>query len=97
MTDPDLKDLIPGYIENRHKDLRAIKEAYVKKDLKTIAALAHKIKGTAATYGFHELGNAAKTLEETVKQLDAQSRAQQIKEALNAFEVQVNLLKRPEK
>lgn len=61
---PEIKPLVPGYLENRKKDLLTLKEALTKKELSIIARIAHNIKGTALSYGQKKLGIIATRLEE---------------------------------
>jgi hypothetical protein len=46
--DPDLRELIPGFLENRRKDLAALSAAVERGDFPAIQALGHRIKGDGA-------------------------------------------------
>ncbi len=50
--DPDLKDLIPGYLQNRRNDIVNIKAALETKDFEFIQRQGHSMKGPGAGYGF---------------------------------------------
>ena len=63
----ELRDLSPAYLESRIKDLARLKDALTRKDFDFIAGLSHKTKGTAASYGFEQLGAIAKSLEFAAK------------------------------
>ncbi|MGE5084681.1 MAG: Hpt domain-containing protein [Bacillota bacterium] len=65
--DSDLKDLIPQFIENRKKDIDSLQSLVATHDLTAIAALAHKIKGAAAGYGFSDLSSIAAEIEKEAK------------------------------
>ena len=65
--DVDLQDLIPGFVENRKKDIQSLKSLVQQNDLPGISALAHKIKGAAAGYGFNELSDLAAKMEKASK------------------------------
>ena len=65
--DSDLKDLIPQFIENRKKDIDSLQSLVANHDLTSIAALAHKIKGAAAGYGFADLSAIAAEIEKEAK------------------------------
>ena len=43
--DPDLSDLIPGFLEHKRDDLAAIVKAIEDADYETLAKFGHKIKG----------------------------------------------------
>ncbi|MDD4004621.1 MAG: Hpt domain-containing protein [Elusimicrobiaceae bacterium] len=53
--DPDLIDLIPGYLRNRRTDVVELKKAFAAKDFPHIRSIGHSIKGSGAGYGFDGL------------------------------------------
>ena len=59
----ELADIAPAYLASRVRDVHGLKDALNRKDYDFILKLSHKTKGTAASYGFKELGAIAKTLE----------------------------------
>ncbi|EQC45075.1 Hpt domain protein [Bacteriovorax sp. BSW11_IV] len=61
--DVDLQDIVPGFLENRSKDLVELHRAVDESDLKTIEKIGHKVAGSSGGYGFDELGKMAKELE----------------------------------
>ncbi|WP_413559517.1 Hpt domain-containing protein [Bdellovibrio sp. HCB209] len=65
--DADLQDLIPQFTENRKKDILALEDLISKNDLPAIAALTHKIKGAASSYGFMQLSEIAAQMEKLSK------------------------------
>ncbi len=65
--DPDLKELIPGYIENRHKDIKSITNALKNSDYTIIQTLGHGMKGSGAGYGFETITDIGKALEQAAK------------------------------
>jgi HPt (histidine-containing phosphotransfer) domain-containing protein len=62
--DAELADLVPRYLSNRRADLHFARELRDGGDFVMICALAHRIKGTAASYGFVQLGGIAAALEQ---------------------------------
>lgn len=50
--DPDLEDLIPGYINNRKKDIVSIQGCLEVNDLDKIRTIGHSMKGSGGGYGF---------------------------------------------
>jgi HPt (histidine-containing phosphotransfer) domain-containing protein len=62
-VDPDLADLIPGYLANRKKDIAAIHDALEKKDLETVRILGHSMKGSGGGYGFETIADIGMLLE----------------------------------
>ncbi|MCX5826631.1 MAG: Hpt domain-containing protein [Deltaproteobacteria bacterium] len=66
-VDEDLQDLIPGYLENRLKDIAAIQEYLVQGDYEAIRSVGHKMKGSGGGYGFDEITNIGRAIEEAAK------------------------------
>jgi len=52
-VDPDLRELIPGYLQNRRKDIKAIGAALKGADLLKIRTLDHSMKGSAGRVRIH--------------------------------------------
>jgi len=71
--DKDLEDLIPGYIENRQKDIISIRNALEKSDFESIRILGHSMKGSGGGYGFDEITRIGASLETTAKDKDAEA------------------------
>lgn len=65
--DAEIKDLIPGYLENRRAEIIELVRLCEKRDQDAIAKISHKLKGNAGGYGFTELGELAKKLENSAK------------------------------
>ena len=63
-VDSDLEDLIPGYFENRQKDIRSIRKALENDDYETIRILGHSMKGSGGGYGFDAITDIGRSLEE---------------------------------
>jgi HPt (histidine-containing phosphotransfer) domain-containing protein len=80
--DADLADLIPQYLENRWADLGFARQLLLKRDFPMLARTAHRVRGSAASYGFSGLGTVAEALETAARDKDlAAAQAQ-----LDAFE-----------
>lgn len=62
--DPDIKELIPNYLNNRHKDVQSILAALDKKDFDAIHILGHSMKGSGEGYGFNLITQIGSALEE---------------------------------
>ena len=63
----ELKPLIPKFMKSRKLDIDKLISALGRKDLGTIAGIAHKIKGNAGSFGFDDFGRLAQALEREVK------------------------------
>ena len=62
-VDPDLKDLIPGFLKSRQKDVKSLLAAVEGSDYETIEALGHTMKGDGGGYGFHGITDIGGSLE----------------------------------
>lgn len=69
--DAELADLIPGYLENRRKDIGAITEALTKDDYDVIRILGHSMKGSGGGYGFWAITEMGHAIETAAKQGNA--------------------------
>src|SRR6185436_7866922 len=69
--DPDLRDLVPGYLENRRKELPRLREALAQNDFSAIQRLAHRMKGEGGGYGFEAISTIGAGLEQAAKDRNA--------------------------
>lgn len=81
-VDADLADLIPPYLDNRWADLRAGRELLVEGEFAMLSRMGHRVRGSAASYGFGDLGIVAEALEAAANAQDGAAAAAQ----LDAFE-----------
>ncbi len=54
-VEPGLKELVPGYLANRRKDLEAIGRALNSGNLEAIRVVGHNIRCFSRVYGFEQL------------------------------------------
>jgi HPt (histidine-containing phosphotransfer) domain-containing protein len=79
-VDPDLVDLVPGFLENRRADLDNIRVALDRADYKGIHRIGHNLKGDSGALGFDGLGEVGRELERAaLAQDDASIRAEVIR------------------
>lgn len=65
--DKDLEDLIPGFLENRRKDVRLLSEALTNSNAETLKSMGHSLKGVGGGYGFDELSAIGEEIEKIAK------------------------------
>lgn len=65
--DPELKDLIPEYLENRYKDIDCMTKALEQNDYSTVQILGHSMKGSGGGYGFEGITEIGLALEQAAK------------------------------
>lgn len=66
--DKDLEEIIPMFLDNRHKDLTEIQEHLDSSNLKSIEVIAHKLAGNAGSYGFTDLGKIGADMEKACQE-----------------------------
>ncbi|MBI2890364.1 MAG: Hpt domain-containing protein [Nitrospirae bacterium] len=69
-VDPDLEDLVPGFLQNRHKDVEAIRLAVEREDWATLQRLGHSMKGSGGGYGFDSITTLGAGIETAAKARD---------------------------
>ncbi len=65
--DPDMVELVEEFVAVLPKRVQAIEGALAERDIQMLASLAHQLKGSAGSYGFAAVTEAAKALESTAK------------------------------
>lgn len=80
--DPDMDELIAGFVERLPGQVKAIRSAAEQADFDALRRLAHQIKGAAGGYGFMSVSEQAAALEEVAKTANAFN---EIKEAVDRF------------
>ena len=71
-VDPDLRDLIPGYLENRQRDITTINQALDTSDFGKIRVLAHSLRGSGGGYGFMAISVIGGSIEKAAKEKNPQ-------------------------
>ena len=92
-VDPDLEELVPGFLENRRKDAAALAHAARSRDLKTVRLLGHRMKGDGGGYGFQIISEVGEALEQAARREDWKVIAEKT-EVLTAFLAQVDVVYR---
>ena len=67
-VDPDLEDLIPGFLKNRAKDVDDIRSALQARNYEKIRILGHSMKGAGGGYGFDAITLIGRSLESAAKE-----------------------------
>jgi len=83
-VDAELADLIPQYLSNRWSDLAFARQLLANGDFYLLSRMAHRIRGSAASYGFGRLGDIARMLEAAADQHDSSAVDAQL-DAYDAF------------
>jgi HPt (histidine-containing phosphotransfer) domain-containing protein len=62
-----LRPLIPTFLERTNAAVAQLQAALAAGDAHALQEIGHRLRGTAGSYGFDQLGNYAKQLEEAAK------------------------------
>ena len=82
--DPEIKELIPGFLENRQKDIQALSIAVESGDFEGIGFLGHSMKGSGGGYGFQKITDLGRSLEEAAN-AENQDEIRELVEELAAY------------
>jgi HPt (histidine-containing phosphotransfer) domain-containing protein len=61
--DPDLEEIVPGFLANRRRDVQTLETALHQNDLQTIHIIGHRMKGDGGGYGFDAISMMGAALE----------------------------------
>ena len=66
--DPDLEELIPGFLTNRAADLATLRDALAAENYPSLQSLGHSLKGVGGGYGFTGMSEIGAAIETAAKQ-----------------------------
>ena len=66
----DLEDLIPVFMSNRKKELDALRVALAAADFEQLRQLGHRMKGVGNSYGFAQVSEIGKHVEDGARSGD---------------------------
>ena len=67
IIDADFEDIIPGFLENRKQDIKAIQALIPAKDYNAIRKIGHRMKGAGSSYGLDFVSFVGKDIEAAAK------------------------------
>jgi HPt (histidine-containing phosphotransfer) domain-containing protein len=62
-VDPEIADLIPGFLSNREKDIKTMESCLEEANFEQIERLGHSMKGSGAGYGFDGISEIGSFIE----------------------------------
>jgi len=66
----DLEDLIPVFLNNRSKELDALRVALAAVDFEQLRQIGHRMKGVGTSYGFPQVSGFGKGVEDAARSGD---------------------------
>jgi len=91
--DPDLEEIVPGFLENRRRDVATLQESLRANDFKTIRLLGHRMKGDGGGYGFDAISAIGDRIEQAALRHDTATITEQVA-ALTDFLARVHVVYR---
>ena len=67
-VDPDLKDLIDGYLAHQRQAVEQLRSSLQTKDYATLRGIGHSMKGSGGGYGFDRITELGAALEQAAKE-----------------------------
>ena len=68
--DPGLEEIVPGFLENRQRDVQALETALQQNNLAQIRIIGHRMKGDGGGYGFDAISSIGAALEQAAARED---------------------------
>ena len=62
--DPGLEEIVPGFLENRRRDVQTLETALQQNNLTQIRTIGHRMKGDGGGYGFEAISMMGAALEQ---------------------------------
>ena len=69
-ANPQVADLIPGFLQNRRQDVVAMLDALDRGDFATVESLGHGMKGAGGSWGFQDITDIGAALEQAAESAD---------------------------
>ena len=79
-VDPEIAHLVPRFLQNRHQDAQAIREALAKGDFEAVRILGHSMKGIGEGYGFVPVTQLGSSLEQAAREGDVEKVRKSVEE-----------------
>ena len=68
--DPGLKEIVPGFLENRRRDVQTLETALQQNNLAQIHIIGHRMRGDGGGYGFDAISIMGAALEQAAARED---------------------------
>jgi len=75
-----VEDLVPAFLENRKKELEALRAAVASSDLAAVLHIAHRMKGVGEPYGFPAISLLGVDFDRAAKKPDQRKLVELVKQ-----------------
>lgn len=76
----EIKELIPGFLDNRRNDVEKMRQALEQSDFEPIRIIGHSMKGVGGGYGFDAITDIGAIIEQAAKRQDAKTVSRSVDE-----------------
>jgi HPt (histidine-containing phosphotransfer) domain-containing protein len=81
--DQDLEAIVPGFLENRRRDVQILENALQENNLAEIRTIGHRMKGDGGGYGFEAISQMGDALEQAAAREDREAIRRQTAELVD--------------
>lgn len=81
--DQDLEEIVPGFLENRRRDVQTLEAALQENNLAQIQLIGHRMRGDGGGYGFDAISTIGAALEQASAREDRDAIRRQIAELID--------------
>jgi HPt (histidine-containing phosphotransfer) domain-containing protein len=71
--DEGLEEIVPGFLENRRRDVKTLETALEQNDLNTIGVIGHRMRGDGGGYGFDAISEIGEGMEQAAARQDKEA------------------------
>jgi len=82
-VDQGLEEIIPGFLENRRRDVQILEAALKESNLVQIQIIGHRMRGDGGGYGFDAISMMGAALEQAAAREDTSAIRRQIAEFID--------------
>ena len=71
--DQGLEEIVPGFLENRRRDVQTVETALRQNDFNTICVIGHRMRGDGGGYGFDAISTIGEAMEQAAARQDQEA------------------------
>ena len=71
--DEGLEEIVPGFLENRRRDVQTLETALAQNYLHTICVIGHRMRGDGGGYGFDTISEIGEGMEQAATRQDREA------------------------
>jgi HPt (histidine-containing phosphotransfer) domain-containing protein len=71
--DQGLEEIVPGFLENRRRDVQTVETALEQNDFNTICVIGHRMRGDGGGYGFDAISTIGEGMEQAAARQDKEA------------------------